>query len=74
MTRGGGFAEEVVVRDGAALRLPPGTDVAAAAGVHPACLHSGIRDTEVLGNLLDAVVCGPSVLRVLSHRNPFARG
>ncbi len=32
VTRGGGFAEEVVVRDGAALRLPPGADVAAAAG------------------------------------------
>lgn len=32
VTRGGGFAEEVVVRDGAALKLPPGTDVAAAAG------------------------------------------
>ena len=46
MTRGGGFAEEVVVRDGAALRLPPGTDVAAAAGVHPAYPHSGSRDTK----------------------------
>ncbi|KAK9818978.1 hypothetical protein WJX81_001512 [Elliptochloris bilobata] len=31
--RGGGFAEEVVVRDGAALKLPAGTDVAAAAGL-----------------------------------------
>ena len=32
VTRGGAFAEEVVVPAGAVLKLPPGVDVIAAAG------------------------------------------
>ena len=52
MTRGGGFAEEVVVRDGAALKLPPGTDVAAAAGAvlnsSPSTCQHALYDSRLL--------------------------
>ena len=35
VTRGGAFAEEVCLNEGAVLKLPPGVDIISAAGVSP---------------------------------------
>ena len=68
VTRGGAFAEEVCLDEGAVLKLPPGVDIISAAGVSRdiqcahLCLHTLLQVAKSIAGGLSDLFVPPSIL------------